>query len=248
MTSLTPSPPETKGEDPATSSASPPAAAASGSPPLVDGCKDHTHTKWGSQPKPRKDVGTSLSVDDRRRAVVETALAYVTRGLKYGHSHTPGRELENGLDCSNFTRWVFKKALGDAFDFKVSHVLRQSELGADVTMADDTHGEQSFIGGAKALTALVDGDLVYFTGRRGGPVTHVGIFAHRYTADGRPCVIHSSEAAALREGREPGAMVSPVTPEELGEWPLKNGPTLLGKGAVGGHALRHPGLCRSCIY
>lgn len=215
----------------------------------ADGCKNHTNTNWGAQPKRRKDVGTVLTVDERREAVVRKALSYVERGLKYGHSHTPGKNLQNGLDCSNFTRWVYKTALGDAFDFQVSHVVRQAELGSGVTMVDGKHGKQDFIGGVRPLSQLVDGDLVFFTRCRGGPVSHVGIFAHKYSPDGESrCVIHSSEATARRVGREEGAMITPVTEDELREWPLKNGPEQLGEGAVGGKALRHPALCRSCPY
>mmetsp|Transcript_50580 Transcript_50580/g.141658 ORF Transcript_50580/g.141658 Transcript_50580/m.141658 type:complete len:216 (+) Transcript_50580:85-732(+) len=210
----------------------------------VDGGHDLSGVRWGPKPKSQPNRGSSMSVNERRQAVVECALAYVGK-LKYAHHHTPAA---GGLDCSNFTRWVYKKALGDAFDFETSHVQRQSELGDEVTMVDPEYGPQTFIGQKKPLQELVDGDLLFFTNKRGGDVCHTGIFATKHSPDGRPCLIHSSEAAARRVGIEPGVMITPIDENELHEWPLKNGPHQLGPGASGGVAIRHPALCRSCEY
>lgn len=175
--------------------------------------------------------------------VVECAMGYVGE-VEYRHHHDPdwvdsrGRQ---GIDCSNFTRWVFKEALGDAFDFRTSNIHQQSRM-RNVTMVDDRFETQRFLRNPKSVR---DGDLVFFTNADGDHISHVGIYAKKYHGHpdyaGQPIIIHSTAtAAARRAGYESGVVVTPFTEREMRSWPLRCGPEALG--GEGGHILRHPGL------
>ena len=61
----------------------------------------------------------------KRQRVIEVAKRYI--GLPYQHQHVPGFASEKfgqGLDCSNYTSWVYNFALGIHF---TSHCQRQAE-------------------------------------------------------------------------------------------------------------------------
>ncbi|KDR95043.1 Cell wall-associated hydrolase, NlpC family [Peptoclostridium litorale DSM 5388] len=85
-----------------------------------------------------------------------------------GKDYHWGAEGPNAFDCSGFTRYVYKKALGKS----IPHSSK----------AQSTNGETI------AKSDLQSGDLVFFTTDRSGSVNHVGI----YIGSGK--FVHASSA------------------------------------------------------
>ena len=85
-----------------------------------------------------------------------------------GKDYHWGAEGPNAFDCSGFTRYVYKKALGKS----IPHSSKaQSQKGETIAKSD-----------------LQSGDLVFFTTDRSGSVNHVGI----YIGNGK--FVHASSA------------------------------------------------------
>jgi len=96
-------------------------------------------------------------VDERVQSVLERALSLVGIPYRWG-----GTSPERGFDCSGLVKYVFSTALG----IDLPRVSR----------------EQARNGQLVERSALVAGDLVFFSVRRRGPgINHVGI----YLGDGR---------------------------------------------------------------
>ena len=91
----------------------------------------------------------------QQQRIVKTAKMFI--GTKYVHKHIPIL----GIDCSNFTSFVYNYALGIKF---VSHVEHQARLFRDekIKMKD-----------------LKTGDLMFFYDRAKKKVGHVGIYLGR---------------------------------------------------------------------
>jgi cell wall-associated NlpC family hydrolase len=87
----------------------------------------------------------------QRARVVAVASKYM--GLVYKHCHVPAA---GGLDCSNFTSWVYNYGLGKKF---TSNVQAQAKLHTAVPRSQ-----------------LVAGDLVYFYKSDGKTIGHVAMY------------------------------------------------------------------------
>ncbi|MCC6749859.1 MAG: C40 family peptidase [Deltaproteobacteria bacterium] len=109
---------------------------------------------WAAKyPKPKIPACVDPLQWQRDRAVA-VAKKYVGK-VPYMHAHIPAF---GGLDCSNFTSWVYNYGLGIQFD---SGVANQGE----------TVGRK--LGAKEALKA---GDLLFFSATAGGPSTHSAVF------------------------------------------------------------------------
>ena len=93
------------------------------------------------------------SVIWRRDRVITVAKKYI--GLPYRHKHTP---MMGGMDCSNFTSWVYNYGLGIRF---VSNVEDQAEV----------------MGRLLSITEpLQKGDLIYLWSEDHTRISHVAIY------------------------------------------------------------------------
>jgi cell wall-associated NlpC family hydrolase len=120
------------------------------------------HSKVNPPPAPKAEptkTPAPLSREaSRQQAITRSAMSY--RGMPYRWG---GSQVETGIDCSGFTRYLYHK-LG----ISLPHSARsQYEMGKPVQKAD-----------------LIAGDLVFFN--TDGPITHVGM----YIGDGK--FIHAS--------------------------------------------------------
>jgi len=85
------------------------------------------HDSWGPKPPtfPLAQIPVGIHpVEWQRARVVEVAKKYI--GLPYKHHHVPtwyGPEGQ-GIDCSNFTSWIYNYGLGIRF---TSHCQKQAE-------------------------------------------------------------------------------------------------------------------------
>jgi len=102
-------------------------------------------------PPVRMPQGDSLQWSQER--VVAAAKKYI--GLPYKHHHIPAM---GGLDCSNFTAWVYNYAFGLRF---TSNVLRQSETAGRLLDSNED---------------LAPGDLMYFFDKSRQRISHVAIY------------------------------------------------------------------------
>lgn len=116
---------------------------------------------WGPHPAayPKPDMPAACDgVAWRRERVVAVAKKYL--GLPYRHHHVPGYDGGDGvgLDCSNFTAWVYNYGLGLRLD---------SEIGRQA----DTAGRKLAPG-----EALQPGDLLFIRTLDDRRISHVAIY------------------------------------------------------------------------
>lgn len=102
------------------------------------------------------------SVEWRRRRIIAVAEKYI--GLSYRHHHIPAwhtAKIAAGLDCSNFTAWVYNYGLGIKF---TSNISEQSDgpLAPGRKLGRDEK--------------LEPGDLLYIMKKDRSRVSHVVIF------------------------------------------------------------------------
>lgn len=102
-------------------------------------------------PKATVPAGIADPAQWSRDRVIEVARKYV--GTPYQHKHIP----QLGLDCSNFTSWVYNYGLGIKFTSSVT--------------------EQAQVAGRKlgSVEPLVRGDLLYFKDIS-GKIIHTGLY------------------------------------------------------------------------
>ncbi|HEY9706457.1 MAG TPA: C40 family peptidase [Allocoleopsis sp.] len=81
-----------------------------------------------------------LRTNDRRQMIAWLAESYSDVGLRYRYG---GTSIENGIDCSGFTRFVL-----NYFDFKAGRSSRdQYEEGIKIPVAEAKPGDLVFFGG-----------------------------------------------------------------------------------------------------
>lgn len=119
---------------------------------------------WGPHAAHYPKVETPVGVDSvawRRARVLATAEKYI--GLPYKHHHIPAWSPSEGpgLDCSNFTSWVYNYGLGIKFN---SDVHKQAE-GPDAPGRRLQDGE-----------SFAPGDLLYILKQNRSEISHVVIF------------------------------------------------------------------------
>lgn len=137
--------------------------------------RDSWGPKPASYPVPVIPAGCDAAQWQRER-VVAVAMKYI--GLPYRHHHVPGFDGGDGpgLDCSNFTSWVYNYGLGVRLD---SDIGRQAQTAGRRLAADEP---------------LQAGDLLFIKTLDDRRVSHVAIYldAHHLIDD------HNS-GVAMRE-------------------------------------------------
>jgi len=161
---------------------------------------------WGPEPRhyPLIEGFSSQSPEWKRERVL--AVAYDMIGLPYQHHHIPdwnppldwpwkevayGRN-SKGLDCSDFTSWVYNYGLG----LKLKTGIREQADAESVAF----HEGKDFLpiqkihddAGYKSLVAkLTTGDLLYIKHKNDDKVSHVIMWVgkHGQSPDGTPLVI-----------------------------------------------------------
>ena len=125
--------------------------------PQTDVPKEKWETKWGPAAKKYPEFKVPEGVKDpityQHKRVVAVAMKY--RGLPYMHKHIPAC---GGLDCSNFTSWVYNYGFGIQFP---SGVVKQAETAGRRLRADEK---------------FEPGDLLFQTNREGNAIAHVVIY------------------------------------------------------------------------
>ncbi len=132
--------------------------------------------KWGPAQRkfPAPENYAKLSAEWKRERIVAVATKYL--GLSYQHHHIPAfkpPDGKRGLDCSNFTSWVYNYGLGIKLNSDVSKQAEQSEVigaGGEGTIALSTITDDR--GYDDLIKKLKPADLLYIRGRSGS-VTHV---------------------------------------------------------------------------
>jgi len=122
---------------------------------------DSNKSSWGPWPAAYAAPAIPANCEPRewqRERVVAVAKKYI--GLAYRHHHVPGYDGGDGtgLDCSNFTAWVYNYGLG---------VRMSSAIGKQA----DTAGRR--LGAGEQLQA---GDLLYITTLDRSEIAHVVMY------------------------------------------------------------------------
>jgi len=141
------------------------------STPQSDWHKIGSSETWGPKaahyPPVRIPAGAD-PIEWKRARIVAVAQHYL--GLPYQHHHIPawapgpgrdGGPPAAGLDCSNFTSWVYNYGLGIVFTSDV-HLQADGPSAPGRRLTDDE--------------ALAPGDLLFIKNRAGAKVTHVVIY------------------------------------------------------------------------
>jgi cell wall-associated NlpC family hydrolase len=116
---------------------------------------------WGPRPArfPAPQIPSACdSVKWQQQRIVAVAEKYI--GLPYKHHHIPGFDNGNGagLDCSNFTSWVYNYGLG-------------IKINSDITKQADTAGRM-----LAPDEALQPGDLLFIRTVDDSRISHVVIY------------------------------------------------------------------------
>jgi cell wall-associated NlpC family hydrolase len=143
---------------------------------------------WGptSQPYSAPPGIEQKGADWKRQRIIATALRF--QGYRYQHHHIPdwdppadwpykqsplGRQ-SKGLDCSNFTSFVYNLALGLKFSGGTQEQAEMTEVqgpGQNKTTKVEKIEEPSDHQSYEEL--LKSGDLLFIRGKPGGEITHV---------------------------------------------------------------------------
>jgi cell wall-associated NlpC family hydrolase len=125
--------------------------------PQTDVPKDQWDTKWGpaakTYPELRIPKGVKDPVEFQRKRIVAAAKKYID--LPYMHKHIPAA---GGLDCSNFTAWVFNYSMGIRFP---SGIANQAENAGRRLEPDEK---------------IQPGDLLFQSNNAGTAIAHAAIF------------------------------------------------------------------------
>jgi cell wall-associated NlpC family hydrolase len=93
--------------------------------------------------------------------IITIARHYI--GLPYQHHHIPGWN-PNGLDCSNFTSWVYNYGKGRKFTSNVNKQAMMYQTELNMTRINN-------------FNELQPGDLLYFWRNNKNDISHTGIFS-----------------------------------------------------------------------
>lgn len=184
---------------------------------------------WGPHarlfPPAFRDSSTAI----KQQRLLAVALKYI--GLPYQHHHIPdwdppsdwpwkqvsAGKNSKGLDCSNFTSWVYNYGLGIKF---VSAIAKQ----ADMTEAEMSDGSKLPIHRLPTLntyesliSTLHTGDLLFIRHTPATPISHVVIWVGSYASspDKSPLVIDCTDTKQLDCNGKPiptGVHLRPFTP------------------------------------
>lgn len=167
---------------------------------------------WGPQPRayPPPALARDQSDDWQRARLVATALRFI--GYRYRHHHLPDWDppigwrtprpgsVEHdgkGVDCSNFTAFVYNQGLGIAISSDVQkQAATQTAVlnGAGRSFAVTTIPAQD--SAAQWAQVLKPGDLLYIRPRHGDSISHVVLWIGAWgeSAEGAPLVLDSHGA------------------------------------------------------
>jgi|LakMenEpi03Aug12_release.lakeMendotaPanAssembly.Ray.scaffolds.fasta_scaffold171133_2 hypothetical protein len=161
--------------------------------------------KWGPGQRqyPTLENENRIPAEWKRERILAVAVSYI--GLSYQHHHIPewippakssNRECKKGLDCSNFSAWVYNYGLGIKPNSAIEKQAEQREIRSDdglravqaETINNDNGDYDSLV--HKLKTA----DLLYIRGRNQDKVTHVIMWVGDCgrAPDGTPLVIDST--------------------------------------------------------
>jgi len=161
---------------------------------------------WGPPPRhyPALEGFESIPIHWKRQRVL--AVAYNLIGLPYQHHHIPdwdppadwpwkpvayGRN-SKGLDCSDFTSWVYNYGLGVHLNSDVHKQAEETQIAGpggegtmQLTIIEDEEGYDDLI------TRLKAGDLLFIRHKTDEVVSHVIMWVGEYgkSPDGTPLVI-----------------------------------------------------------
>lgn len=174
--------------------------------PLDDWYSPSTRKRWGAWGPPAKSLPAPDGLDKRsadwqRERVIAVALRY--RGYSYQHHHLPdwdppadwpwkdvdhGRNAK-GVDCSNFTAFVYNLALGLKPNSDVKKQAEETELPGQRSV-QRIEKPQAYADFAKALQT---GDLLFVKNDK-GEVSHVVLWVGPIgrSPDGVPLVLDST--------------------------------------------------------
>ena len=177
---------------------------------------DHSHVgPWGplSRQYPPPSIA-DLKTDDWKRArIIATALRFA--GYGYRHHHIPdwdpprgwhmpktngSRHDGKGVDCSNFTSFVYNQGLGIGISSdirKQAATVSVSLHGTDRTLPVAVIPRQK----SPALWAAVlkPGDLLFIRSRKGGRITHVVIWIGQWGSPPDQPLVLDSHGAGVRD-------------------------------------------------
>ena len=178
---------------------------------------------WGPRPRayPPPTIAQGQSAEWQRARVVATALRLV--GYRYRHHHLPDwdpppgwyvaksggvRHDGKGVDCSNFTAFVFNQGLGIAISSDVQkQAATQTAVrnGAGRSFAVTTIPTQD--SAAKWAAMLKPGDLLFIRPRNSDTISHVVLWIGPWgvSAEGAPLIL-DSHGADVRD--ENGKLIS----------------------------------------
>lgn len=191
---------------------------------------------WGPLPRayPPPAIARGKSDEWKRARIIATALRFL--GYNYRHHYIPDwdpppgwytpkpggtRHDGKGVDCSNFTSFVYNQGLGIGFS---SDVQKQAATGiatihgSDRTIAVTVIPRQNSI--AEWKQALKPGDLIFIRPRNGNRISHVVIWIGDWgmPADGPPLII-DSHGADIRD--KEGVLIPSgihLRPFKAGSW------------------------------
>jgi cell wall-associated NlpC family hydrolase len=164
---------------------------------------------WGPRPRHYSVIDSTGTIPNSWKRQRVLAVAYKLIGLPYQHHHIPdwdppdgwpwkpvalGRN-SKGLDCSNFTSWIYNYGLGIHINADVHKQAESSTAGGP--NSDDTI-ELRVIRDDKGYDDLVrklrTGDLLYIKSKNSCNVSHVIMWVGEFgqSPDGTPLVIDST--------------------------------------------------------
>lgn len=161
--------------------------------------------KWGPGQRqyPPLENENGIPAEWKRERILAVAASYI--GLSYQHHHIPewmppddgsGRACKQGLDCSNFSAWVYNFGLGikpnSAIEKQAEQQAIRSEDGLRSVNVETINNENGDY--VSLVRKLKTGDLLYIRGRNQTKVTHVIMWVGDCgrAPDGVPLVIDST--------------------------------------------------------
>lgn len=124
---------------------------------------------------------SQLSPEWKRERVLAVAANLI--GLSYQHHHIPdwlpeetgqGKPCKKGLDCSNFSAWVYNYGLGIKPNSAIEKQASQTEIasadGSYTTKVERIENDGDY---ASLVKKLKTGDLLFIRGKNKNRVTHV---------------------------------------------------------------------------
>ena len=167
----------------------------------------HHFGSWGPKPRtfPVLEALERRPTEWKRQRVIATAARFL--GYGYQHHHIPdwnpppswprkqtcAGSNGKGVDCSNFTSFVYNQGFGIKMTSDVGRQARLHEAQEDDGYRVPLHRVELPRHYEERRATLRTGDLLYIRGRENGPITHVVIWIGSVgrAASGVPLVIDS---------------------------------------------------------